>query len=829
MHYDKDFLLELDKYKNKIIYARITALKFNESPVETIEGRVTQGSINLDGASAVRRSCSLTLVAQNFDYNNYVWGMNTKFRLEIGVNNDIDPTYPEIIWFNQGIYLITSFSVARNTTSFNITIQGKDKMCLLNGEVGGTINVTTDFGKMDEQTTSGYWITKHVLLKDIIKNAVHTYGGEPLHNIIINDLDDLGLELLEYKYENPLYLYRNINGQLYDNMTLDGKKECWYWESIENLPDWLKAILEAAGLSSFGSYHQITLEQLDDTDFEQLTDGLIGSQNPKQLVFSKPEGGFEYNNVIYHNAPSSDKIFIVAKILTGDTVGYRTTDLTYPGDLIANVGENITSVLDKIKNMLGEFEYFYDVDGQFIFQKKQIYINTSTILGSGTETHVSEEGIYNTMGTAYAFSGGELITVFNNNPNLLNLRNDFSVWGSRTGISGIEIPVHMRYAIDEKPVSYTSISITEGSPASAAIAAYNKKYSVNVATSQVSTTYTTAQYDWREIIYRMAHDYFKYAHILDDFTIKVAEANPSLYPFGMTGYEQYYTDIQGFWRELYNPDAVGAAATDDRDQYAENVGNIQLEIADTKSEMAAAQSKLNIAEAELPSKTIESEIVAAEQFIEAQKTIIQTCENTLARLEASLKEAQAQLDKANSGLDTYYPTSSELKYWNRAVYEAPETLNFWLDFLDGGELAQFNVKNTGVRPKAINDTSVKSIYFRETPQVIFVPENASDQSYGAGYSYIQAGAHIDAMFSVSSQGVSAKTKIDELLYKHSYCVESASITTIPIYYLEPNCRIHIHDEETNLDGDYIVSKLTIPLAYNGTMSITATKAVSNII
>jgi hypothetical protein len=85
------------------------------------------------------------------------------------------------------------------------------------------------------------------------------------------------------------------------------------------------------------------------------------------------------------------------------------------------------------------------------------------------------------------------------------------------------------------------------------------------------------------------------------------------------------------------------------------------------------------------------------------------------------------------------------------------------------------------------------------------------------------------MFSVSSQGVSAKTKIDELLYKHSYCVESASITTIPIYYLEPNCRIHIHDEETNLDGDYIVSKLTIPLAYNGTMSITATKAVSNII
>jgi hypothetical protein len=60
----------------------------------------------------------------------------------------------------------------------------------------------------------------------------------------------------------------------------------------------------------------------------------------------------------------------LTKIEYGDTAGYRTTELTYAGDLIANVGESITSVLDKIKNMLVEFEYFYDVDGRFIFQKK---------------------------------------------------------------------------------------------------------------------------------------------------------------------------------------------------------------------------------------------------------------------------------------------------------------------------------------------------------------------------------------------------------------------------------------------------------------------------
>jgi hypothetical protein len=44
----------------------------------------------------------------------------------------------------------------------------------------------------------------------------------------------------------------------------------------------------------------------------------------------------------------------------------------------------------------------------------------------------------------------------------------------------------------------------------------------------------------------MAEDYYKY-NLLDDFLLKVAEANPAMLT-GRTGYEQYYTDISGFWR-----------------------------------------------------------------------------------------------------------------------------------------------------------------------------------------------------------------------------------------------------------------------------------------
>jgi len=80
------------------------------------------------------------------------------------------------------------------------------------------------------------------------------------------------------------------------------------------------------------------------------------------------------------------------------------------------------------------------------------------------------------------------------------------------------------------------------------------------------------------------------------------------------------------------------------------------------------------------------------------------------------------------------------------------------------------------------------------------------------------------MFSISAQGKSAKEEIDVLLYNHSYTTESVTITCIPIYYLQPNTRITVHDDKTGIYGEYIISKMNIPLSYNGTMSINATKA-----
>jgi hypothetical protein len=65
--YDNEFLKQLDYHREKEFYARITLLTIDDYPKERIEGSVTGGSINIDGASAVRRSCSLSLLVTNKD------------------------------------------------------------------------------------------------------------------------------------------------------------------------------------------------------------------------------------------------------------------------------------------------------------------------------------------------------------------------------------------------------------------------------------------------------------------------------------------------------------------------------------------------------------------------------------------------------------------------------------------------------------------------------------------------------------------------------------------------------------------------------------------
>ena len=94
-----------------------------------------------------------------------------------------------------------------------------------------------------------------------------------------------------------------------------------------------------------------------------------------------------------------------------------------------------------------------------------------------------------------------------------------------------------------------------------------------------------------------------------------------------------------------------------------------------------------------------------------------------------------------------------------------------------------------------------------------------------GYTYISYSDEMENMFRISSQGKSAIDELNTQLYNHGYVNESVTINTIPIYYLKPNTIIYIRDEETKINGEYVISKINIPLGNSGSMSITATKAM----
>jgi hypothetical protein len=68
---------------------------------------------------------------------------------------------------------------------------------------------------------------------------------------------------------------------------------------------------------------------------------------------------------------TKQEFYRIIKIESGQDFGYDITELTYPdaanGSLRLAAGSTIVQLLDKIKSTFGDYEYFYDVNGRFVF------------------------------------------------------------------------------------------------------------------------------------------------------------------------------------------------------------------------------------------------------------------------------------------------------------------------------------------------------------------------------------------------------------------------------------------------------------------------------
>ncbi len=373
---DKDFNLIIDKAQSQEMHIKITLLDWNENPLQEIEGYASAGSLSLAGDSAVRRTGSLTMQIPKTENSNVtnvnnIFSINKKIALQIGVTNKT-PYYLDypILWYPQGVFVITGASLTHSTTAVSVSLQIRDKMSLLNGDCGGTINASTQFDSYDTIDENGDWIISQPVFEQIIREAVNHFGGEQLGKIIVSDLEPRAKMIMRWLGSCPLYLV-NDNGSY--SMTTD-----------------YSIIPADAGYTAY-----------------------------------------------YY----------------GDDIGYTMTDFTYPGELILNAGDNVVGLLDKIKNTLGNYEYFYDIYGNFIFQEIKNYLNTTYTTSELANMLNSADYVVDmTSGeAAYDLRNSQQIISYSNSPQFNKIKNDYVIWGIREGVTGSSIPIRYHLVIDQKP------------------------------------------------------------------------------------------------------------------------------------------------------------------------------------------------------------------------------------------------------------------------------------------------------------------------------------------------------------------------------------------
>ena len=389
----------------------------------------------------------------------------------------------------------------------------------------------------------------------------------------------------------------------------------------------------------------------------------------------------------------------------GQDIGYILTDFVYPGELVGNAGDTVVTILDQIKNTLGNYEYFYDIDGNFRFQEIKNYLNTSYSTFLINEINADNYLVDYTSGkSVYTFEDANIIQSYSNSPQYQQIKNDFLVWGKRTSIDGKDVPIRYHLAIDSKPIVGNSYKVfffidpDDGiTKAKKPVEFASKSHFPDKG--EAGIYYYAAD---TGIIYKWATDakaYEQTPYTIE--TIKATDYRTELYmagvasePFGLDS-NYYYTELKNEWPKLY----------DMRNQ----------------------------------------------KFFEG-------------------------------------------------VIDQPSDIDFFLDFIDTPTaISEFSIQNIGRRTTTLVDDSINCIFEPDNPDIVIIEagsENADSiqrECEARKQEYAQVRPEVYAMLLNGGALRSAYDEIKKELYQYTNYNEQISLTTLPIYYLEPNVRITVRD------------------------------------
>lgn len=683
---DKQFLKELDNQNLQNYYAKILVLDFQENPIQEITGRISAGSININGDSSIRRTCNLTFLAdkENNDLTNInnLLSINKKIKIFVGVQNNIERKYDEIIWFPQGVYVICQPNISNSINGLLISLSCKDKMCLLNGECGGGLPAPITFDSYDQLQPDGTRISVPQVMYDIIQTLVCNYGGEAISKIFISDVPREIKQIVRYVGSLPLYY--NSKNHIYttDNMQFAEDPRDWYV--------------------------------------------------------------YEYN----------------------ENIGYVYTDFIYPGTLQSGIGDNICSVLDKIKNTLGNYEYFYDIDGNFIFREIKNYLNNSYDatdiyrLDNNRIVEVADNNLaivdnvsykvdfYSNNKFAYNFEEGTgLISSYSNTPSYTNIKNDFHIWGK----NGDNLAIHYHLAIKEKPKvmnTYQVVFLTDDT------GEYTGR--LRLATADE----IAGLYNYED---ETLNDNNENNSIIDEVynntseLTYINEGNESLFVVSAEVVNYIPTD----WRaELYLQGLTKQQMGIRPDIYEQEL----LDLFDTIYDFQA--------------KTFKSDIVNRP--------------NELKYFIDFLEPAENMFDIAVNHL-------------------YPKTHSYQQDNIN-------RLYNNDIPDVILIDVNADIMERAET----------ISRCELEGQPYANIDSVIYSNLATSVLGYAAQEVARDLLYRYTDYNEQITLQSRPIYYLDANNLITVFDKESGIHGNFIIKTLSVPLDGKSMMSINASRALERI-
>lgn len=250
-----DYDLSQLKVRNQRI--KVDLLNFNFQTVNSLEGKVTDGSISIDATSDIRRTCNITLVVENSENilapGGEVW-LDKFIKVYVGTDNPRNGN--ETVWNNMGLFLINNPESVYNATTNTITFEGLDLMAKLTGRRNGQLPAVTTVVPAESKVA------------DVVKQTITQLGG--FDKYIIQDAG----------YEIPYDIKKDMGSTIYDLLVeirdlysdwemffdVDG---VFHWQQIPN------GINEPVVLDFNQLKQKVIISETIDVDFENVKNYII--------------------------------------------------------------------------------------------------------------------------------------------------------------------------------------------------------------------------------------------------------------------------------------------------------------------------------------------------------------------------------------------------------------------------------------------------------------------------------------------------------------------------------------------------------------------------